>query len=172
MQRFAWFPTMQWVEIHSAGELLFSGKVEKIWKGSLDSIPSPSPSVKIQIMGGKFCLRYKGKTLLGNVNILLKNKKSVDITQQCLYLKKPSRQLFEFSLKVEDMGSNPGNLFKSFLLYKIGPHNFRIKILKTGHFEHGELGLEACLQCWTINWECQFYNILIFWYIQPKASQS
>ena len=31
-------------------------KVEKILKGSLDSIPSPSPSVKIQIMGGKVCL--------------------------------------------------------------------------------------------------------------------
>ena len=30
------------------------GKVEKILKGSLDSIPSPSPSVKIQIMGRKF----------------------------------------------------------------------------------------------------------------------
>ena len=28
------------------------GKVGKILKGSLDSIPSPSPSVKIQIMGG------------------------------------------------------------------------------------------------------------------------
>ena len=28
-------------------------KVEKILKGSLDSIPSPSPSMKIQIMGGK-----------------------------------------------------------------------------------------------------------------------
>ena len=28
-------------------------KVEKILKGSLDSISSPSPSVKIQIMGGK-----------------------------------------------------------------------------------------------------------------------
>ena len=41
-------------------------KVEKILKGSLDSIPSPS--VKIQIMGGKVCLRCKGKTLLGDVN--------------------------------------------------------------------------------------------------------
>ena len=32
------------------------GKVENILKGSLDSIPSPSPSVKNQIMGtqGKF----------------------------------------------------------------------------------------------------------------------
>ena len=29
-------------------------KVENILKGSLGSIPSPSPSVKIQIMGGKF----------------------------------------------------------------------------------------------------------------------
>ena len=33
-------------------------------------IPSPSTSVKIQIMGGKFCLRCKGKTLLGVVNKL------------------------------------------------------------------------------------------------------
>ena len=32
---------------------IFFVKVEKILKGSLDSIPSPSPSVKIQIMGGK-----------------------------------------------------------------------------------------------------------------------
>jgi hypothetical protein len=31
-------------------------KVEKVLKGSLDSIPSPSPSEKIQIMGGKVYL--------------------------------------------------------------------------------------------------------------------
>jgi len=37
-------------------------KVEEILKGSLGSISSPSPSVKIQIMGGKVCLRCKGKT--------------------------------------------------------------------------------------------------------------
>jgi hypothetical protein len=47
-------------------------KVEKILKGSLDSIPSPS--VKIQIMGGKVCLRCKGKTLLDVVNKRLKTK--------------------------------------------------------------------------------------------------
>jgi hypothetical protein len=46
---------------------VFLLKVEKILKGSLDSIPSPSTSVKIQIMGGKVCLRCKGKTLLGLV---------------------------------------------------------------------------------------------------------
>ena len=45
-------------------------KVENIIKGNLDSIPSPSSSVKIQIMGGKVCLRCKGKTLLGDVNKL------------------------------------------------------------------------------------------------------
>ena len=45
-------------------------KVEKILKGSLDSIPSPSPSVKIQIIGRKVCLRCKGKTLLRDVNKL------------------------------------------------------------------------------------------------------
>ena len=49
-------------------------KVEKILKGSLDLIPSPSPSVKIQIMGGKVSLRCKGKTLLGIVNKLWKQK--------------------------------------------------------------------------------------------------
>ena len=32
-------------------------KVEKILKGSLDLIPSPSPSLKIQIIGGKVYLR-------------------------------------------------------------------------------------------------------------------
>ena len=47
-------------------------KVEKILKGCLDSIPSPS--VKIQIMGGKVRLRCKGKTLLSVVNKLLKTK--------------------------------------------------------------------------------------------------
>jgi hypothetical protein len=49
-------------------------KVEKILKGRLDSISSPSFSVKIQIMGGKVCLACKGKTLLGVVNKLLKTK--------------------------------------------------------------------------------------------------
>jgi hypothetical protein len=47
-------------------------KVEKILKGSLDSMPSPS--VQIQIMGGKVCLRCKSKTLLGIINKLLKTK--------------------------------------------------------------------------------------------------
>ena len=45
-------------------------KVEKILKGSLDSISSPSSSVKIQIIGGKVCLRCRGKTLLGIVHKL------------------------------------------------------------------------------------------------------
>ena len=48
----------------------WNDKVEKILKGSMDSISSPSPSVKIQITGGKVCLRRKGKTLLGIVNKL------------------------------------------------------------------------------------------------------
>ena len=45
-------------------------KVEKI----LNSIPLPSPLVKIQIVGGKVFLKCKGKTLLGVVNKLLKMK--------------------------------------------------------------------------------------------------
>ena len=52
--------------------LVETGKVEKILKGSLDSIPSPS--VKIQIMDRKVCLMGKGKTLLGIVNKLFVSK--------------------------------------------------------------------------------------------------
>ena len=51
------------VDLLRASELTFATfKVEKILKGSLDLIPSPS--MKIQIMGGKVGLRCKGKTLL------------------------------------------------------------------------------------------------------------
>ena len=35
----------------------YSSKVEKIYEDSLDSILSPSSSVKIQIIGGKVYLR-------------------------------------------------------------------------------------------------------------------
>ena len=52
----------------------FLVKVEKILNGILDSVPSPSPSLKIQIMGRKVCSRCKGKTLLGVVNNLWKTK--------------------------------------------------------------------------------------------------
>jgi len=62
-------------------------KVEKILKGSLDLIPSPSPSVKIQIMGGKVGLRCKSKTLMDVVNKLF--------TLESL-LTKPSNVLPEF----------------------------------------------------------------------------
>ena len=49
-------------------------KVKKILEDSLDSISSPLPSVKMQNIGGKVCLRCKGKTLLDLVNKLLKTK--------------------------------------------------------------------------------------------------
>ena len=60
------------------------GKLEKILEGSVDSIPSPTPSVKIQIMGGKVCLRCRGKTLLGIVNKLLKTKYLLTSTSNVL----------------------------------------------------------------------------------------
>ena len=50
-------------------------KVENFLKGTLVLIPSPS--VKIQITGGKVCLRCKGKKLL----VVVINKFD-DITQQ------------------------------------------------------------------------------------------
>jgi hypothetical protein len=61
-------------EVRSEAGIKLGSKEEKILKSSLDSIPSPSPSVNIQIMGGKVCLRCKDKTLLGFVNKLLKTK--------------------------------------------------------------------------------------------------
>ena len=64
-------------------------KVENILKASLDLIPSPSPSVKIQIMGGKVCFYTLSK------------------------LSCPS---FEFSLKVKVMRLNTGYLLEPFLL--------------------------------------------------------
>ena len=61
-------------EVNAQGYIDLSGKEEKILKGSLDSIPSPLPSVKIQIMGRRVCFRCKDKTLLGVVNKLLNTK--------------------------------------------------------------------------------------------------
>ena len=58
-----------------------AGKVEKILKGNLNSVPSPS--VKIQIMGGKVYLTCKGKTFAGCCQQTFENKKFVDNTQQC-----------------------------------------------------------------------------------------
>ena len=59
------------------------GKVEKILKGSLDSISSPSLSVKIQIMGWKVCLRCKGKYFWALSKKPFQNKKFVVYAQQC-----------------------------------------------------------------------------------------
>ena len=89
-------------------------QVEKILKGSLDSILSPSPSMKTQIMGRKICWRCKGETLLGVVNKLLGKHPAMF----CLYVSsKLSRPYFEFSLHLKVMGLNQVYLFKSFLLY-------------------------------------------------------
>ena len=49
-------------------------KVENFLKGSLDSIPSPSPSVKFKLLAGKFAPGVNCKTLLGILNKLLKTK--------------------------------------------------------------------------------------------------
>ena len=92
----------------------FSCKVEKSLKVSLDSIPLPSPLVKIQVkvMGGKVYLRCRSKFLLGIVNKLDLFK---NLLQYFAFTSsKFSRQIFEFSLKV--MRSHPGYLLKSFHL--------------------------------------------------------
>ena len=62
-------------------------KVEKISKSSLNSIPSPS--LKIQIMDGKVCLRCKGKTLLGDVNKIFVFKSLLTMPSNVLPLSTP-----------------------------------------------------------------------------------
>ena len=47
---------LTWQKYETMYQLL-TCKEEKILKDSLDLIPSPSPSVKIQIIGGKVYLR-------------------------------------------------------------------------------------------------------------------
>ena len=88
------------------------GEVEKIFKSSLDSIPSPSTSVEIQIMDRKVCLRCKGKILLGVVSKHLKTKSCWHHPAMfCLITpSKLSLPQFEFSLKGKVMGLNPGFL--------------------------------------------------------------
>ena len=58
--------------------------VEKIKGDSSNLIPSPSE--KIQIMGGKVCLRCIGKTWLGIVNKLLKTKSLLTLPSNVLPL--------------------------------------------------------------------------------------
>ena len=59
--------------------LIFNFKGEKILKGSLDSIPTPSISVIIQIMGGSL-LEEKRQNIVGHCQQTF--QKFVDITQQ------------------------------------------------------------------------------------------
>ena len=69
-----WFSSRSLLNILSLGQTFQLHynitKVEKILKGSLDLITSPSPYSKIQIMGRTFYLRHKDKTLLAIVNRL------------------------------------------------------------------------------------------------------
>ena len=94
-------------------------KVEKILKGSLDSIPSPSHLGKIQIMGRKIYLKCKGKILLGVVDKLLKTKRLLKTPSNVLplYVKQTFLPIICIYTKGDRMGWNPGYLLKSFLLY-------------------------------------------------------
>ena len=90
----------------------FSVKVEKIEENSLDSIPLPSLSVKIQIIGRKVYL-------LGDVNKLFVFKSLLTTPSNVLryYLKQTFGLIIEFSLKVKVLRSNLCYLLKPFLLY-------------------------------------------------------
>ena len=91
------FSTTLWAFILYEGAYC---KVEKILKGSLDLIPSPSPSVNIQIMCGKVHLMRKSKKIAGRCQhpVIF-----------CLY----AFPAHNFNV----MGLNPGYLLKYLLLY-------------------------------------------------------
>ena len=95
----------------------YLGKVEKILKGSLDFIQSPS--VKIQIIGGKVCLRYKGKTLLGHINTFFVSKNMLTMSNNILplHLKQTFPHMIWILRKVKVMGLNPSYILKPFLHY-------------------------------------------------------
>ena len=96
---------------------LCSIKVEIFFKGRLDSIPTPSPSLKIQIMGGKVCLTSKGKTLLDVVNKILKTTKllssPINVLPYCL------KQTFPPIIWIFNEGEGDG--IESNLPFKIFP---------------------------------------------------
>ena len=91
--------------------------VEKILKGNMDLIPSLS--VKIHIMEEIFCLRCKGKTLLGIVNKLWKQKVCWKYPAMfCLYTKQVNFPAHILNFHWRSMGSNADNFLKSFSLLK------------------------------------------------------
>ena len=104
-------------------------KVENILNGSLDSLSSPSSSVKIQIMGGKVCLRCKEKTLLGIVNILLAiEKKFVDVIGYTSYLGHRYHHNVCSSEKLTKHSSNTVLRFVSFSAEKTLSRNYLMLI--------------------------------------------
>ena len=73
-------------------------KVEKILKGSLYLIPSPSPLLKIQIMGGKVCLSCKVlEALTSPSNVLLLTLLKLTDYSKIVFYYHPS--LWQFSVK-------------------------------------------------------------------------
>ena len=102
-------------------------KVEMFLKGSLDSMPSCSPSMKIQIMGGKVCLKCKGKTLLGDVNKLFVFKGLLTIPSNVLllYLKQTFPPIIWVFTESEGDGIETRLPFKIFsTLWKNSKENF------------------------------------------------
>ena len=89
-------------------------KVEKILKGSLDSITFTFSENSNYGQENLLCI-CKGKTLLGVVNKRLKIKILLTIPCNVLPLLPKPRPHFEFSLKMKVMGLNAGYLLKSFL---------------------------------------------------------
>ena len=77
------FMYCNYLHLLSSKKLL--SKLKKILKGSLEWVPSPLPSVKIQIMVKKFARVEKSKHCWV-LSTNFENKKFVDIPQQCLAL--------------------------------------------------------------------------------------
>ena len=114
-------------------------KVVRILKGSLDSIPPPSPSVKIQIMCGKVCLSCKSKTLLCFQKFVDNAQQYFAFTPQANF---PPHDLNITEGKGDEIESRlPFKIFSTLLLFKhamiLSPYGFfhsdsRITSIKLG----------------------------------------
>ena len=130
-------------------------KIENILKVILDSIPSPSLSMKIQIIGRKVFLRCTGKTLLGIVNILFVLKSLLTSPSNVLTYFPPIIWIFT---KVEGDGIESRLSSLIFSKTTIIKSLWKIRNAKKILSNHG-----VVIMKWTWVYKC-FFRMTILWF--------
>ena len=145
------------------GNFSYFSKVENILKCGLDSIPSPSSSVKIQIMGGKVCLRCitSQQNVAGCCEQTFENKKFVDIIQQCFVL------LRQVNFPVNNLNFHWRWRWRD-QIQAIFLNLFYFMILKIWWAHLIVSGILKTKILWFYFWETEFFFILMYHtYLQP-----